>query len=97
VRRASAQKRGGMEAWIKMVQMTSLVVRRAWLWAAKDTCTPGRCRVTWKLVWVLDLQRFNNALSLQWIWQSKTGAIKPWKGLLEQASNPDQAPVRLHD
>jgi hypothetical protein len=75
-------------------------LRRAWLWAARDTCTPGQCRVAWKLVCrprdlgglgVLDLQRFNNALRLRWLWQAKTGAVKPWNGLLEQPPKADQA------
>jgi hypothetical protein len=75
-------------------------LRRVWLWAAKDACTPGQCRVAWKLVCrprelgglgVLDLKRFNNALRLRWIWQAKTGATRPWSGLLEQPSQTDQA------
>jgi hypothetical protein len=40
---------------------------------------------------VLDLQWFNNALRMRWIWQTKTRANKPWKGLLEQPSPSDQA------
>lgn len=86
-----------LSAWA-IAQIDKL--RRAWLWAAGDSCTPGQCRVAWKLVCrprdlgglgVLDLQRFNNALRLRWLWQAKTGANKPWKGLLEQPSKADMA------
>jgi hypothetical protein len=86
-----------LSAWA-IAQIDKL--RRAWLWAARDSFTPGQCRVAWKLVCrrrdlgglgVLDLQRFNNALRLRWLWQAKTGANKPWKGLLEQPSKADMA------
>nr|XP_051196924.1 uncharacterized protein LOC127310280 [Lolium perenne] len=36
-----------LSAWA-IAQIDKL--RRAWLWAARDTCTPGQCRVAWKLV-----------------------------------------------
>jgi hypothetical protein len=86
-----------LSAWA-VAQIDKL--RRAWLWAASDVCNPGQCKVSWKLVCrprevgglgVLDLKRFNNALRLRWIWLAKTGADKPWKGLLEKPSPSDQA------
>ncbi|CAM0958165.1 unnamed protein product [Alopecurus aequalis] len=65
-------------------------LRRAFLWAASDTVSGGKCLVNWKVVCIpkslgglgipnLHLQGI--ALLVRWLWQEATDTSKPWHGL----------------
>jgi hypothetical protein len=65
-------------------------IRRAYLWAACEKVSEGKCKVNWDLVCkpknkgglgVLNLHKFASALRLRWLWLEWTDHSKPWRGL----------------
>ena len=53
-------------------------IRRAFLWAACDKVTGGKCKVNWDLVCkpkeygglgILNLKKFASALRMRWLWK----------------------------
>jgi hypothetical protein len=65
-------------------------IRRAYLWAACDKVTGGKCKVNWELVCkpkvfggleILNLEKFASALRMRWLWQEWNEEPKPWFGL----------------
>ena len=75
-------------------------IRRAYLWAACEKVTGGKCKVNWESVCkpkefgglgILNLKKFATALRLRWLWFEWSAEPKPWSGL----GNPCSA--RDHD
>jgi hypothetical protein len=73
-------------------------IRRAYLWAACDKVSGGKCKVNWDLVCkpkekgglgILNLHKFASALRLRWLWLDWTDPSKPWRGL--------ESPCNSHD
>jgi hypothetical protein len=65
-------------------------IRRAYLWAACDKVSGGKCKVNWDLVCkpkikgglgILNIHKFASALRLRWLWLEWTDNSKPWRGL----------------
>jgi hypothetical protein len=64
-------------------------IRRAFLWAACDKVTGGKCTVNWEMVCkpkdfgglgILNLTKFASALRLCWLWHKWNDETKPWSG-----------------
>ena len=62
-------------------------IRRAFLWAASDKVTGGKCKVNWTTVCkpkeygglgILNLTKFAAALRLRWLWAQWGEDPKPW-------------------
>uniref|UniRef100_A0ACD6AK31 Uncharacterized protein n=1 Tax=Avena sativa TaxID=4498 RepID=A0ACD6AK31_AVESA len=73
-------------------------LRRAYLWAACDKVTGGKCKVNWDLVCkpkdkgglgILNLKKFATALRLRWLWQEWKNEDKPWVGLGSPCTTKD--------
>jgi mannosylglycoprotein endo-beta-mannosidase len=65
-------------------------IRRAYLWAACDKITGGKCKVAWEKVCkpkefgglgILNLKKFASALRMRWLWYEWKEESKPWVGL----------------
>jgi hypothetical protein len=65
-------------------------IRRAFLWAACDKVTGGKCKVNWEAVCkpkkfgglgILNLSKFASALRVRWLWNEWDEESKPWVGL----------------
>lgn len=65
-------------------------IRRAFLWAACDKVTGGKCKVNWEMVCkpkdcgglgILNLTKFASALRMRWLWHEWKDEAKPWAGL----------------
>ena len=65
-------------------------IRRAYLWAACEKVTGGKCKVNWEHVCkpkdlgglgILNLKKFATALRLRWLWFEWDEEPKPWVGL----------------
>jgi hypothetical protein len=74
-------------------------IRRAYLWAACDKVTGGKCKVNWELVCkpteygglgILNLSKFASALRLRWLWNEWNDNPKPWVGLGTPCSTLDK-------
>jgi hypothetical protein len=64
--------------------------RRSFLWVGTGDAHGGHCAVAWDLVFqpkclgrlgFHNLQLFNMALRMKWLWLSRTDASRPWHGL----------------
>lgn len=64
--------------------------RRRFLWAQEEELSGGKCKVNWSKVCspveygglgVLDLEKFNRALRLRWLWHSWKKPDRPWVGM----------------
>jgi hypothetical protein len=65
-------------------------IRRAFLWAACEKVTGGKCKVNWEMVCkpkvygglgILNLTKFASALRMRWLWHEWKDETKPWVGL----------------
>ena len=65
-------------------------IRRAFLWAACDKVTGGKCKVNWEAICkpkkhgglgILNLKKFASALRMRWLWNEWSEDPKPWVGL----------------
>jgi hypothetical protein len=74
-------------------------IRRAYLWAACEKVTGGKCKVNWELVCkpkeydglgILNLSKFVSALRLRWLWNEWNDNPKPWVGLGTPCSTLDK-------
>ena len=74
-------------------------IRHAFLWAACDKVTGGKCKVNWELVCkpkvlgglgILNLKKFAAALRLRWLWFEWDDNPKPWVGLGNPCSAKDE-------
>jgi hypothetical protein len=73
-------------------------VERDFLWAAKETTTGAKCKVTWEAVChpkivgglgVLYMEKFATALRLRWPWLELTKSDKIWVGSDNPCSTDD--------
>jgi hypothetical protein len=78
-------------------------IRRRFLWHGADSARHGCGLVHWKRVTqpkrlgglsVMDLDHFNKALRLRWLWLLWVDDVKPWNGLPPPASNCEMALFR---
>jgi hypothetical protein len=74
-------------------------IRRAFLWAACDKVTGGKCKVNWELVCkpkeygglgILNLSKFASALCMRWLWHEWTSEEKAWVGLGNPCTTQDK-------
>jgi hypothetical protein len=75
-----------------------LKVEHAYIWAASDKVSGGKCKVKWDVVCaskntgglgVLDLENFGRALRLRWPWYEWTDPERAWVGLGNPCNNDD--------
>ena len=74
-------------------------IRRAFLWAASDKVTGGKCKVNWNMVCkpmeygglgILNLTKFASALRLRWLWAQWSDEPKPWMNLGSPCTQEDR-------
>jgi hypothetical protein len=74
-------------------------IRRAFLWAASDKVTGGKCKVSWDMVCkpkeygglgILNLAKFASALRMRWLWHEWSDEARPWVGLGNPCNNQDK-------
>jgi hypothetical protein len=74
-------------------------IRRAFLWAASDKVTGGKCKVSWDMVCkpkeygslgILNLAKFASALCIKWFWHEWSDEARPWVGLENPCNNQDK-------
>jgi hypothetical protein len=73
-------------------------IRRAFLWAASEKVSGGKCKVNWELVCkpkdygglgILNLKKFVSALRLRWLWHEWNDESKPWRDLGNPCTTKD--------
>jgi hypothetical protein len=76
--------------------MTKL--ERAFVWAASDKVSGGKCKVKWEVVCspknmgglgILDLEKFGKALRVRWPWHEWTDPGRAWVGLGNPCTKED--------
>ena len=74
----------------KNIMKAFINIERAFLWAASDKVSGGKCKVKWEVICspkdmgglgVLNLQKFARALRLRWPWFEWNDPTRPWVGL----------------
>lgn len=76
--------------------------RRSFLWKGKnpDQVAGGHCLVNWRMclqprklggLGIKDLEKFNRALRLRWLWHQWDQTQRPWKNLLMHKDKVDRA------
>ncbi|KAM0826790.1 hypothetical protein ACQ4PT_068642 [Festuca glaucescens] len=80
------------------IMKAMLKLERAFLWAALDKVSGGKCKVKWDLVsvpknmrglGVLDLGKFARALRLRWPWYEWSESDRAWVGLGHPCDDKD--------
>jgi hypothetical protein len=78
-------------------------IRKAFLSAARDMVTGGKCKVNWEMVCkqkdcgglgILNLQKFAFALHISWLWHEWDDDPKPWVGLGNTCITQDKELLR---